>query len=56
MTTGPHHTIHSSEHHLGWDNSLPPVRRLRPGESAELEILDASGGQIRPGTTAGGLT
>ena len=55
MTTGPQHTIHASEHHLGWDNSLSPVRRLRPGESAELEILDASGGQIRPDTTVEGL-
>lgn len=55
MTTPPDHTIHASEHHLGWDNSLPPVRRVRPGESVELEVLDASGGQIGRDATAQGL-
>ena len=55
MTTGPAHTIHASEHHLGWDNALPPVRHVHPGESVEIEVLDASGGQIRRDSTAGDL-
>jgi len=40
------HTIHSRHHHLGWDNSIPPVLTVAPGESVEFEIVDASGGQI----------
>ena len=52
MTTGPTHTIHASEHHLGWNNSLSPVRHVRPGESIEIDVLDASGGQIGPDSTA----
>jgi acetamidase/formamidase len=37
-------TIH--QQHTGWDNSLAPVVRIAPGESLELEVIDASGGQL----------
>jgi acetamidase/formamidase len=37
-------TIHHQ--HMGWDNSLEPTVRIAPGESLELEVIDASGGQI----------
>ncbi len=40
------HTIHSQHHHLGWDNSIPPVLTVAPGDSVEFEIVDASGGQL----------
>ena len=41
----PHrHTIH--DHHHGWDNSLPAVAQVAPGESLEFEVLDAAGGQL----------
>lgn len=32
--------------HLVWDNSLPPAMVVAPGETVELELRDASGGQI----------
>src|SRR6185312_11098629 len=41
-------TIHSHQSHIGWDNSLPPILRVAPGESIEFHPLDASGAQIGP--------
>lgn len=32
--------------HLWWDNSLTPELRIAPGDTVELEVQDASGGQI----------
>ena len=49
--TKPAHTIHRHHHHFGWDNSLDPVLTVAPGATLEVEILDASGGQIPPGAT-----
>ena len=40
------HTIHSAQHHFGWDNSFPPVARVAPGTTLEFECVDASGGQL----------
>jgi acetamidase/formamidase len=40
------HTIHRTQSHHGWDNSLPPVLRIAPGESVEFEVYEASGGQL----------
>lgn len=40
------HTIHGEHHHLGWDNSNPPVLTVAPGDSVEFEVVDASGGQL----------
>ena len=48
MSLPPDHTIHKAHHHLGWDNSFEPVLRIDPGQSAEFEILDASGEQLNP--------
>nr|BAL49703.1 amidase [Thermus sp. O-3-1] len=45
-------TIHREHHHFGWDNGLPPVARVFPGEVVEFEVVDASGGQLTPGATA----
>ena len=43
-------TIHS--HHLGWDNSLEPVARVRPGSMLELCCRDAGNGHFQPDSTA----
>jgi acetamidase/formamidase len=42
------HTIHSHQHHLGWNNAFTPVLRVAPGESVEFEVFEASGGQLTP--------
>lgn len=46
------HTIHRHEHHIGWNNAFAPVRRIAPGETVELEVMDASGAQLTPASTA----
>jgi len=40
------HTIHEHQSHIGWDNALPPVLTIAPGESVEFHAIDASGGQL----------
>ena len=47
------HTIHSRHHHFGWDNANPPALTVAPGETLELETVDASGGQLGPASTVG---
>lgn len=41
-----HRTIHQHRHHFGWDNALPPVATVAPGETLTFETIDASGGQL----------
>ena len=50
-------TVHvgSAQSHLAWDNSLPPVVTVAPGDELELELLDASGGQITAGDDDGAI-
>ena len=45
------HTIHRARHHFGWDNALPPVLRVEPGQSVYFECLDSSAGQLGPSST-----
>lgn len=45
------HTIHQHQHHHGWDNALPPVLTVAPGESVEFDVFEASGGQLSPAST-----
>ncbi len=45
------HTVHSHQHHIGWDNAFAPVLRIAPGESVEFEVFEASGGQLSPTST-----
>ena len=45
-------TIHSKHHHFKWDNSRQPVLTIAPGDTVDFEILEASGGRIRPDSTA----
>jgi acetamidase/formamidase len=44
-------TIHDYQHHIGWDNSLPPVLTIGPGETVEFQTIDASGAQLSPAST-----
>jgi acetamidase/formamidase len=40
------HSIHAAHTHTVWDNSIAPVLEVESGESVELEVTDASGGQL----------
>jgi acetamidase/formamidase len=40
------HTIHADHTHTVWDHSIEPVLEIDPGETVELEVTDASGGQL----------
>jgi acetamidase/formamidase len=40
-----HHVSHESAH-FGWDNSIEPALEIESGEDVELEVRDASGGQL----------
>ena len=46
------HTIHREHGHYGWDNSLPPVLTVAPGETAEFQCRDASAGQLTRASAA----
>jgi acetamidase/formamidase len=46
MPNNSNYTIHREHTHLGWDNSIPPVLTVAPGDTVEFEVVDASGGQI----------
>ena len=52
---GPVSTIHSHQHHIGWNNANPPVRKAAPGDVLEFECLDPSCGQITPDWKAADL-
>lgn len=45
------HTIHKHDHHFGWDNTIDPVLSVSPGTTIEVGTIDASGGQLGPGST-----
>src|ERR671933_2750944 len=49
------HTLHrigSDRVHTVWDHSIAPVLEVRAGETVELEVTDASGGQLDRTSTA----
>jgi acetamidase/formamidase len=51
------HMLSAEPTHSVWDRSLPPRLRIEPGDEVQIECLDASGGQVRPGmSTAEFLT
>lgn len=56
MSSNHGHTIHGHHHHNGWDHSIPPVHTVTPGDSVEFEAIDASGGQLTPGSTVDDVT
>ena len=37
--------------HHAWDNTLPPVIEIEPGQRVELDLLNSSGGQLGPDST-----
>jgi acetamidase/formamidase len=45
------HTLSAEPTHSLWDRSLAPRLLIAPGETASIECLDASGGQVRPGSS-----
>ena len=45
------HTIHSRMHHYGWDNSIDPILTVTPGETVEIDTIDASGSQLTENST-----
>jgi acetamidase/formamidase len=42
----PVHSIHAAHTHTVWDNSIEPVLEVESGATVELEVTDASGGQL----------
>jgi acetamidase/formamidase len=40
------YSVHSDRTHTVWDNSIAPVLEVEPGSVVELEVTDASGGQL----------
>jgi acetamidase/formamidase len=41
--------LNKAHTHCRWDNSIPPLVRVEPGDVVELETQEASDGQIVPG-------
>jgi acetamidase/formamidase len=48
MTT---HTLSAEPTHSVWNRALPPRLRIQSGDTVNLQCVDASGGQVRPGMT-----
>jgi acetamidase/formamidase len=40
------HTIHAHHRHIGWNNAIPPVMTVAPGETIHFGCSDSSDGQI----------
>jgi acetamidase/formamidase len=45
---GSLHQVARDASHFGWDKSIAPVLEIESGEDVELEVRDASGGQLGP--------
>ena len=45
------YTIHSVNHHFGWDNSNKPILQVRSGTTIEIETIDSSGEQLNINST-----
>ena len=52
MSVGERHTIHRHHVHHGWDNAFAAAVEVESGSVVALEIVDASGGQLGPGSSA----
>ena len=46
------YTIHKDHHHHGWDNSFAPALTVAPGDVVDIEVFDASGGQLTATSSA----
>lgn len=49
----PARTLHDS--HFGWDRSIRAVAEVDSGDELEFDVRDASGGQLGPSSSKGGL-
>lgn len=45
------HALSAEPTHSVWDRSLQPRIRIAPGDTVQVECVDASGGQVYPGMT-----
>ena len=45
------HSIHADHTHTVWDHSIEPVLEIASGDTVELEVTDASGGQLTAAST-----
>ncbi len=43
------HTLAAEPTHSVWDRSLKPRLRIEPGDEVQIECVDSSGSQVRPG-------
>lgn len=50
MTT--EHVLGAEPTHSVWDRALEPRLHVEPGDEVQIECVDSSGGQVRPGMTA----
>lgn len=48
--------IHSSQNHLRWDNSIPPVLTVDSGTTVSFNLLDGGGNQLTASSTTEDLT
>jgi formamidase len=48
-------TLHCRSRHFQWDNSLPAALELEPGAVIELEVLEASAGQVTRSSSASAI-
>jgi len=55
MHTHAQHTIHKDCVHYGWDNALTPALHVAPGDTIDVQTLDASAGQLNADSTASDL-
>jgi len=55
MSAHDRHTIHREHIHHGWNNAFAPRLKIAPGETVQFEIVDASSGQLNPGSTEADL-
>jgi len=44
--------VRREQYHLAWDNAIPPLATVSSGDTVEFDLLDASCGQIGPGSIA----
>ncbi|MFC7704429.1 acetamidase/formamidase family protein [Plastorhodobacter daqingensis] len=45
------YTIHGAQHHFGWDNTLVPAQRVKPGATILFHCHDSSAGQLGASST-----
>jgi amidase len=51
MCTSCDYTIHSRQHHFGWNNANVPAERVAPGATILFHCQDSSAGQLGPLST-----